>query len=94
MKLLILIPLVLLSACTCIDISVKDEISGTYCSTKDIKGLDIEYDGEKLKVKLNSAINEIDKTLGVVAQGLTKGLTGSGASSILREKQVLEALTN
>lgn len=89
MKILIGLALVLLTGCTCINFQ-KADMSGSYCSTKDIRGLDIQYDKAGVRIKLNSAINEIDKTLGVVAKGFAKGLTSSSGVGILNKLEAIK----
>ncbi len=90
-RLTILIPLVFLSACTCINYQTPD-VTASYCSTKDIKGVNFKYGDIVLRV--DSADNEVGEALGSIAKGAVEGITGGApsAANALREK-VLDRLT-
>ncbi len=90
-RLLILVPLVFLSACTCINYQTPD-VTASYCSTKDIEGINFKYGDITLRV--DRADNEAGEALGAIAKGAMEGITGGGpsAADALREK-VLDRLT-
>ncbi len=90
-KLLILVPLVFLSACTCINYQTPD-VTASYCSTKDIEGINFKYGDITLRV--DRADNEVGEALGSIAKGAVEGITGGApsAADALRKK-VLERLT-